>query len=86
MEDKIKELSQQIEEFKIEGKEALERFRIQYLGSKNVLKDLFSEIKNVAADKRKQVGQSINALKSQEKINQKQKLIKFKAKTLEKDW
>ena len=65
MEDKIKELSQQIEAFKIEGKEALEQFRIQFLGSKNILKDLFSEIRNVAADKRKEVGQSINALKNQ---------------------
>lgn len=65
MEDKIKEISQQIEEFKIEGKEALEKFRIQFLGSKNVLKDLFSEIKNVAVEKKKEVGQSINALKNQ---------------------
>ena len=65
MEDRIKELSQQIEEFKIEGKETLEKFRIQFLGSKNVLKDLFAEIRNVAADKRKEVGQSINSLKTQ---------------------
>ena len=65
MEDKIKELSQQIEEFKIEGKETLEKFRIQFLGSKNVLKDLFAEIRNVATDKRKEVGQSINSLKTQ---------------------
>ena len=65
MEDKIKELSQQIEEFKIEGKETLEKFRIQFLGSKNVLKDLFAEIRNVATDKRKEVGQSINLLKTQ---------------------
>lgn len=65
MEDKIKEISQQIEEFKIEGKEALEQFRIQFLGSKNVLKGLFTEIRNVAAEKRKEVGQSINSLKDQ---------------------
>lgn len=65
MEDKIKEISQQIEEFKIEGKEALEQFRIQFLGSKNVLKGLFTEIRNVAAEKRKEVGQSINSLKEQ---------------------
>lgn len=71
MEDKIKALKQQVEDFKIEGKESLEQFRIQFLGSKNILKDLFSEIKNVAGEKRKEVGQSINALKNaaQEKFD-----------------
>ena len=64
MEDKIKEISHQIENFKIEDKETLETFRIQFLGSKNVLKDLFAEIKNVASEKRKEVGQSINSLKN----------------------
>ena len=38
------------------------------------------------SDKQIQAEAILNALKSQEKINQKQKLIKFKAKTLEKDW
>tara|TARA_B100001094_G_C18176160_1_gene797975 strand:+ start:378 stop:1397 length:1020 start_codon:yes stop_codon:yes gene_type:complete len=71
MEDKIKELGKQIEEFKIESKETLEKFRIQFLGSRNVLKGLFSEIKSVAADKKKEIGQSINSLKNkaQEKFD-----------------
>ena len=38
------------------------------------------------SDKQIQAEAILNALKNQEKINQKQKLIKFKAKTLEKDW
>ena len=64
MENKIKLLSEQIERFVIEGKDSLENFRIQFLGSKNVLKDLFIEIKNVPAENRKSVGQLINALKN----------------------
>jgi phenylalanyl-tRNA synthetase alpha chain len=64
MENKIKLLSEQIERFVIEGKDSLENFRIQFLGSKNVLKDLFVEIKNVPAENRKSVGQLINALKN----------------------
>ena len=68
MEDKIKEISRQIEDFNIKDKETLEKFRIQFLGSKNVLKDLFAEIKNVAAEKRKEVGQSINSLKNKAQI------------------
>ena len=71
MENKIKLLSEQIEKFVIEGKDSLENFRIQFLGSKNVLKDLFVEIKNVPAENRKSVGQLINALKNkaQDKFN-----------------
>ena len=38
------------------------------------------------SDKQIQAEAILNALKNQEKINQKQKLIKFKTKTLEKDW
>ena len=38
------------------------------------------------SDKQIQAEAILNALKNQEKINQKQKLKKFKAKTLEKDW
>ena len=71
MENKIKLLSEQIEKFVIEGKDSLENFRIQFLGSKNVLKDLFVEIKNVPVENRKSVGQLINALKNkaQDKFN-----------------
>lgn len=43
--------------------EELERFRIRFLGSKNVLKPLFSEIKNIAPEHRKTFGQQINAVK-----------------------
>ena len=68
MEDKIKEISRQIEDFNIKDKETLEKFRIQFLGSKNILKDLFAEIKNVAGEKRKEVGQSINSLKNKAQI------------------
>ena len=38
------------------------------------------------SDKEIQAEAILNALKDQEKINQKQKLLKFKAKTVEKDW
>ena len=44
---------------------------VKFLGSKNVLKDLFSEIRNVEQSKRKEVGQLINDLKNkaQEKLD-----------------
>lgn len=41
----------------------LESFRIQFLGSKNVLKGLFGEIKNVPNERKKEFGQIMNELK-----------------------
>ena len=64
MENKIKEFEQDIEGIVIKSKDEAEHFRIKFLGSKNVLKDLFSDIKNVPQDQRKEVGQLINQLKN----------------------
>jgi phenylalanyl-tRNA synthetase alpha chain len=41
----------------------LEQFRIQYLGSKNILKGLMGEIRNVPNERKKEFGQIINAIK-----------------------
>ncbi|HMT51605.1 MAG: phenylalanine--tRNA ligase subunit alpha [Saprospiraceae bacterium] len=42
---------------------SLESFRIKYLGSKNEIKALFGEIKNVENDRKKEFGQLLNDLK-----------------------
>ena len=41
----------------------LEAFRIRFLGSKNILKGLFAEIKNVPNDQKKAFGQLVNEVK-----------------------
>jgi len=41
----------------------LEEFRIKYLGSKGILKQLFKEFRNVPNDQKKQFGEQLNALK-----------------------
>ena len=46
------------------NKEALENFRIKYLGSKGLLKELFTEFKNIPNDQKKDFGQVINTLKT----------------------
>lgn len=63
--DKIKQLEQQVSLFSIENKEELEKFRIQFLGSKNCIKDLFGELKTVPNDQKKEVGQLMNNLRNQ---------------------
>ncbi len=69
--DRIEQISQNIAAYEIVNAEQLEKFRIQFLGSKNELKGLFGEIKNVANDRKKEFGQAVNALKgkAEEKFN-----------------
>ena len=61
--DKVKELIGDVKAFKATSKEEVEAFRIKYLGSKGLLKDLFAEFKNVDAAMRKDFGQALNNLK-----------------------
>lgn len=43
--------------------EELEQFRIKYLGSKNIIKPLFGEIRNIENERKKEFGQLVNAVK-----------------------
>lgn len=47
----------------IENTQDLEAFRIKYVGSKNEIKSLFGEIKNVDNDRKKEFGQLLNDVK-----------------------
>ena len=62
--DKIKEHIEEAKAFNTKNKEALEHFRIKYLGSKGLLKELFVEFKNIPNDQKKDFGQVINTLKT----------------------
>jgi len=55
----------------IANADELEKFRIRFLGSKNVLKDVFAEIKNVPNERKKEFGQLVNSVKqaAEEKFN-----------------
>jgi len=61
--DKIKEIIGEAEGFKAQTKEEVEALRIKYLGKKGLVKDFFSEFKNVAEDQRKEFGNVVNTLK-----------------------
>ncbi|WP_273568440.1 phenylalanine--tRNA ligase subunit alpha [Maribacter halichondriae] len=61
--DKIKEHIAEVEKFSADSPEAVEAFRIKYLGKKGLLNDFFSGFKNVANDQKKEFGQAINTLK-----------------------
>ncbi len=61
--DKVKEHINKVEEFSAGTAEAVEQFRIEYLGSKGLLKELFAAFKQVPNEQKKEYGQAINTLK-----------------------
>ncbi len=70
--EKIKEHIEEVKNFKADSKEALETFRIKYLGKKGLLNDFFAEFKNVPNTQKKAFGQIVNDLKqaANEKVSE----------------
>jgi phenylalanyl-tRNA synthetase alpha chain len=64
MKSKINEVRSEIEQFEISSSEELEMFRIKFLGSKGLTKELFSQLKNVPNEEKKEIGQLLNQLRS----------------------
>ena len=61
---KLEELLNEVNTASLNDSAQLEEFRIRFLGTKNCLKPLFSELKNVPNEDKKLVGQKINELKN----------------------
>lgn len=82
--DKIKEYIGEAQAFQTDNKETLEQFRIKFLGSKGLLKDLFAEFKNVPNEQKKEFGQVINTLKNtaEEKVKAIQEFLESKEEVL----
>jgi len=74
MEEKIKELLEEIREFRADSKEHLEQFRIRFLGKKGVLADLFARMKDIEPAMRKDYGMWVNELK----VKTEEKLTHFR--------
>ena len=60
---KVEQVIEAIETAAPKSVEELEQFRIQYLGSKNTIKPLFGEIRNVPNERKKEYGQLVNKAK-----------------------
>ncbi len=71
MKAKIEDLLTEIQQFKADSEKEIEQFRIRFLGSKGLLKQLFSEFKTVEPSAKKEIGQALNELrnKASEKID-----------------
>lgn len=61
--NKIETILSEIEASEVNSAEMLEAFRIKYLGTKNMIKPIFAEMKNVPNDRKKEFGLALNNLK-----------------------
>ena len=70
--EKVNKLVEKVNDFTPNSKEDLNNFRIEYLGKKGVLNDLFNLFREVPNNQKKEFGVAINNLKSlvQTKIDQ----------------
>jgi phenylalanyl-tRNA synthetase alpha chain len=64
MKQKIIDHFNVIQDFKSVNSEEIEAFRIKYLGSKGVLKQLFAEFKEIDPSLKKEIGQALNELRN----------------------
>jgi phenylalanyl-tRNA synthetase alpha chain len=63
MQSKISQYSIEIEAFEPKTAEELETFRIKFLGTKGIIKDLFDEFKAVSAEEKRVLGKVLNQFK-----------------------
>ncbi|MEC8273852.1 MAG: phenylalanine--tRNA ligase subunit alpha [Bacteroidota bacterium] len=70
--DKVKVLLDEVLSYSPKNPEELEQFRIQYLGKKGKMNDLFAAFKEVSNDQKKAFGQALNQLKKaiQDKLDE----------------
>ncbi len=62
--DKIKALSEEFEKIKAASVEEVEEIRIRYISKKGIISQLFADFKDLTPDQKKEVGKSLNELKS----------------------
>ena len=65
MKDQIDQVRRKMTEFAIDSSLSLEAFRIQFLGSKGVMKELYSLLKLVPNDEKRMIGLLLNDLRSE---------------------
>ena len=61
---KLEDYISHVKKFSSQDSNEIESFKIEFLGRKGVINDLFSDFKNVPADQKKEYGQKINELKN----------------------
>jgi phenylalanyl-tRNA synthetase alpha chain len=67
----LKEIASEINSYSINDAKQAEEFRIKFIGSKGLIKELYAELKNVPNEQKREFGQKVNELKTiaEEKYN-----------------
>ncbi|WP_219224427.1 phenylalanine--tRNA ligase subunit alpha [Pedobacter antarcticus] len=63
LQDQITQYTQEINAFSTENAEELEQFRIRFLGTKGIIKDIFDEFKAVSPEEKRTLGKVLNEFK-----------------------
>ena len=78
MKEKLEEISENLNNLKINSMEELENFRLKYLSRKGILNDLFEEFKQVPNELKKDLGKLMNVVKTNVQIKFDEATEKFK--------
>jgi phenylalanyl-tRNA synthetase alpha chain len=65
MKDTIEKIRAEVKDLEITDLHILEQFRVRYLGSKGLIKELFNLLKDVPSEKKKESGQLVNTLRAE---------------------
>ena len=63
LQDKITQYTAEINAFSTENSDELEQFRIKFLGTKGIIKDIFDEFKAVSPEEKRTLGKVLNEFK-----------------------
>ncbi|HEY0174809.1 MAG TPA: phenylalanine--tRNA ligase subunit alpha [Pedobacter sp.] len=63
LQDKITQYTIEINTFSTENADELEQFRIKFLGTKGIIKDIFDEFKSVSPEEKRTLGKVLNEFK-----------------------
>ena len=66
--DAVQAHIEELDQITVSDTEALEQFRIRYLGTKNIIKPLFGEIRHIDNQDKKAYGQLVNELKEKAEL------------------
>jgi phenylalanyl-tRNA synthetase alpha chain len=80
--EKARLLLEKLRSYAVENDQQLESFRIEFLGSKNSIKALFSEIRNIEDAKKKDFGQFLNDIKIEAEARYHETKTQFEAATV----
>ena len=71
LQDQITQYTAEINAFDTTNADELERFRIRFLGTKGIIKDIFDEFKSVSPEEKRTLGKVLNEFKQLAEANTK---------------